>query len=56
MQPPLGYTQVEKRMVCKLHKAIYGLKQSPRAWYAKLSFVLEKTEFIRSNVDSLLFI
>ena len=43
-------------MVCKLHKAIYGLKQSPRAWYAKLSFVLENAGFIRSNVDSSLFI
>ncbi|CAL8165838.1 unnamed protein product [Prunus armeniaca] len=28
-------------MVCKLYKAIYGLEQSPRAWYAKLSSALE---------------
>ncbi|KAM2811978.1 hypothetical protein COP1_044553 [Malus domestica] len=56
MQRPPGYTQVKKGMVCKLHKAIYGLKQSLRAWYAMLSFVLEKAWFIRSNVDSSLFI
>ncbi|CAN6717067.1 unnamed protein product [Malus baccata var. baccata] len=31
MQPPPGYNQVEQGLVCKLHKAIYGLKQSPRA-------------------------
>ncbi|XP_068328140.1 uncharacterized mitochondrial protein AtMg00810-like [Pyrus communis] len=39
-----------------MHKFIYGLKQSPRAWYAKLSFILEKFDFRRSNADSSLFV
>ncbi|CAN6683311.1 unnamed protein product [Malus baccata var. baccata] len=39
-------------MVCKLHKSIYGLKQSPRAWYAKLSSVLEEFGFQRMTGDS----
>lgn len=43
-------------MVCKLHKAIYGLKQSPRAWYAKLSSVLESVKFQRSSADSSLLV
>ncbi|XP_068323144.1 uncharacterized mitochondrial protein AtMg00810-like [Pyrus communis] len=31
MQPLPGYNGLEGNMVCKLHIAIYGLKQSPRA-------------------------
>ncbi|XP_017192354.1 uncharacterized mitochondrial protein AtMg00810-like [Malus domestica] len=56
MQPPSGYGQAQNGMVCKLRKAIYGLKQSPRTWYAKLSLVLEKASFLRSNADSFLFV
>ncbi|KAB2632525.1 hypothetical protein D8674_028772 [Pyrus ussuriensis x Pyrus communis] len=43
-------------VVCKLHKSIYGLKQSPRAWYARLSSVLISVGFGRSNADSFLFV
>ncbi|KAM1221425.1 hypothetical protein ACFX2J_009089 [Malus domestica] len=56
MQVPPGYSPAKDGMVWKLHKAIYGLKQSPRAWYAKLSLVLEREDFLRSNVDSSLFV
>ncbi|XP_070668571.1 uncharacterized mitochondrial protein AtMg00810-like [Malus domestica] len=56
MQLPPGSSQANDGMVCRLHKAIYRLKQYPRAWYAKLSYMLEATSFIRSNIDSPLFI
>ncbi|KAM1406684.1 hypothetical protein ACFXTH_001331 [Malus domestica] len=56
MQPPPGYDGIKGNMVCKLHKAIYRLKQSPRAWYAKLSSVPKKAGFLQSNADSSLFI
>ncbi|KAM1141036.1 hypothetical protein ACFX19_041752 [Malus domestica] len=56
MQPPPGYNGIKGNVVCKLHKAIYGLKQSPRAWYAKLNSVLKKDGFLRSNANSSLFV
>ena len=46
----------EPGFVCRLHKSIYGLKQSSRAWYAKLSSVLEETGFQRSHANSSMFV
>lgn len=38
MQQPPGFEDpAHPTHVCKLHKAIYGLKQSLRAWYSRLS-------------------
>ncbi|CAL9022379.1 unnamed protein product [Prunus brigantina] len=57
MKLPPGHPQgCDSNLVCKLHKSIYGLKQSPRSWYAKLSSVLEAIGFQRSNADSSLFV
>ena len=36
-QPPGFVAQGESGKVYRLHKAIYGLKQSPRAWSGKFS-------------------
>jgi hypothetical protein len=41
--------------VCKLDKAIYGLKQTPRAWYSRLSVKLLQLGFMSSKGDTLLF-
>jgi hypothetical protein len=31
MEQPKGFTQEGEHLVCKLHKSLYRLKQSPRA-------------------------
>jgi histone deacetylase 1/2 len=39
-----------------LQRALYGLKQSPRAWYARLSDKLHQLGFVASTADTSLFI
>ncbi|XP_047335705.1 uncharacterized mitochondrial protein AtMg00810-like [Impatiens glandulifera] len=54
-QPP-GFVHPDfPNHICKLHKAIYGLKQSPRAWYATLRTALLSLDFIESKSDTALF-
>lgn len=43
-------------LVCKLKKAICGLKQSPRAWYARLSHLLINNGLKMSVADPSLFV
>jgi hypothetical protein len=41
MQQPPGFQDASRpNNVCKLHKSIYGLKQSPRVWYSRLRVCL----------------
>ena len=42
--------------VCKLHKALYGLRQAPRAWYNELRTFLLDNGFLNSKSDASLFI
>eukprot|EP00253_Pinus_taeda_P001540 PITA_01540 len=41
--------------VCKLKKALYRLKQAPRAWYERINNYLMKLGFTRSEADSNLY-
>ncbi len=43
--------------VCKLQKSLYGLKQSPRQWYAKMhSYLVEELGFQSSKNDPCLYV
>ncbi|GJW92070.1 putative ribonuclease H-like domain-containing protein [Tanacetum coccineum] len=44
------------KKVYKVVKALYGLHQAPRAWYATLSAFLEKSGYRRGTIDKTLFI
>ena len=56
MRQPPGYEQGPPGTACHLHKAIYGLRQAPRAWHLKLKSVLESLGFITSEADPSLYI
>ncbi|GJU32265.1 retrovirus-related pol polyprotein from transposon TNT 1-94 [Tanacetum coccineum] len=42
--------------VYKLKKALYGIKQAPRAWYDELSQFLLQNHFFKGTIDPTLFI
>ncbi|RHN55150.1 putative RNA-directed DNA polymerase [Medicago truncatula] len=46
MDIPPGYTVPSgDRTVCRLQRALYGLKQSPRAWFGRFSMAMKKYGF-----------
>lgn len=51
MEQQTGFQQ-DNFMVCKLRKAIYGLKKAPRAWYERFSAFLGTLGFHTSKADS----
>ena len=54
-QPPGHESKDHPNWVCKLNKSIYGLKQSPRIWNAKLTDTLKSYGLIQSQLDPCLF-
>jgi len=55
MRSPLGFTTTFPNKVCKLRKSLYGLRQAPHQWFAKLSCTLCYYGFVRSYADYSLF-
>lgn len=58
MELPLGVKNDSSKQnkVCKLKKTIYGLKQSPRAWFERFSMTMKAFGYKQSNADHTLFI
>ncbi|GKA55178.1 putative ribonuclease H-like domain-containing protein, partial [Tanacetum coccineum] len=55
-QPPGFVDPKHPKKVYKVVKALYGLHQAPRAWYATLSAFLEQNGYRRGTIDKALFI
>ncbi|GJU94154.1 putative ribonuclease H-like domain-containing protein [Tanacetum coccineum] len=54
---PLGFVDPKfPKKVYKVVKALYGLHQDPRAWYATLSTFMLKSGYRRGTIDKTLFI
>jgi len=55
-QPPSFEVPGKENKVCKLVKALYGLKKTPIAWFAKMNDYLHKVGFLRIESDETLYV
>ena len=57
MDLPPGFDQESKiGKVCKLRKSLYGLKQSPRAWFGLFTKALHQQNYSQAHSDHTLFL
>ncbi|KAL5580295.1 hypothetical protein UlMin_012737 [Ulmus minor] len=56
MEIPPGVNNKMEGKVCRLRKSLYGLKQSPRAWFGKFTKAMMKIGYRQSQGDHTLFI
>ncbi|KAA0049857.1 Beta-galactosidase [Cucumis melo var. makuwa] len=55
MSPPLGFEAQFGQQVCKLQKSLYGLKQSPRAWFDRFTIFVKSQGYSQGHSDHTLF-
>lgn len=57
IEQPLGYEVKDRKThVCILKKALYGLRQAPKAWYAIMDAYLQRWGFRKSMTDPNIYI
>ena len=57
IEQPKGFQLLEEKYyVCKLKKALYGLKKAPSAWYSRLEKYLQQQGFKTRVEDSNIYI
>ncbi|CAH9126355.1 unnamed protein product [Cuscuta epithymum] len=56
MNPPPGFENKFGSRVCKLERSLYGLKQSPRAWFDRFTQFVKKQGYKQAQADHTLFI
>ena len=54
-QPPGSIAQGESGLVCRLRRSLYGLKQSPGAWFGRFSSVVQEFDMTRSTSNHSVF-
>ena len=54
-QPPGFVAQGESSLVCRLRRSLYGLKQSPRAWFGRFSSMVQEFDMTWSTSDHSIF-
>ena len=54
-QSPRFVAQRESGLVCRLCRSLYGLKQSPRAWFGRFGFVIREFGMTWSTTDHSVF-
>ncbi|KAM1763339.1 hypothetical protein ACFX11_002688 [Malus domestica] len=56
LPPGCNDSDIWKRKVCRLKKSLYGLKQSPRAWFGRFTKSMKAFGYRQSNWDHTLFV
>jgi hypothetical protein len=56
IEQPEGFDTFDREShVCRLKRALYGLKQSPRAWYTRINSYFTGLGFTKSEADANLY-
>ena len=54
-QPPGFVAQGKSGLLCRLCRSLYGLKQSPRAWFDRFSSIVQEFGMTRNTTDHSVF-